>query len=134
MILRLVCSGLVLDVVNKAAVATPFPKFFNYGFALHLSDVTIVLASEVALPAQRLPELRLDAKSKPVVEEKEQKTAAVTGEPVVVSADADPAFTSTEKMDGSLGIIFFFNGSWRVATRGPFALLVYRVHAVVRLV
>jgi RNA ligase len=29
-------------------------------------------------------------------------------------------YTVTEKMDGSLGIIFFYNGSWDVATKGSF--------------
>lgn len=30
----------------------------------------------------------------------------------------DLPFETTEKMDGSLGIIYFYNGKWRVATKG----------------
>jgi tRNA splicing ligase len=29
-------------------------------------------------------------------------------------------FEAYEKMDGSLGILFFYNGEWRMATRGSF--------------
>jgi len=32
----------------------------------------------------------------------------------------DLPFTNTEKIDGSLGIIYFWNGDWRVNTRGSF--------------
>lgn len=32
----------------------------------------------------------------------------------------DEKFVVTEKMDGSLGIVFFYDGEWRVSTRGSF--------------
>lgn len=52
----------------------------------------------------------------------------------------DEPFVVTEKLDGSLGIIFFHNGRWRCATKGSFyseqakwaeAALVDRSHALV---
>ena len=63
--------GLILDMEKRRVVATPFPKFFNYG------------EREGALP--------------------------------------DEPFEVTEKLDGSLGIIFYHGGRWRVATKGSFA-------------
>lgn len=64
----LLARGLVLNHSERRVVATPFPKFFNYG------------EGGVKLPA--LP------------------------------------FEVTEKMDGSLGILFHHGTSWRVTTRG----------------
>ena len=68
-VFSLISRGLILDIENEVVVATPFPKFFNYGEALYVPD-----------------------------------------EP----------FVTTEKMDGSLGILFHHNGKWRVATKGSF--------------
>lgn len=60
-----------------------------------------------------------------ILEPKEQKVIALTlpkffnfGE--VSYAIPDLAFTTTMKMDGSLGIVYFYNGKWNVATRGSF--------------
>jgi RNA ligase len=64
----LVARGLILDAAEGRVVATPFPKFFNFG------------EGGVALP--------------------------------------DEPFDATEKIDGSLGILFHHNGRWRVSTRG----------------
>lgn len=64
----LVARGLIFDVAAQRIVATPFPKFFNYG------------EGGYAVP--------------------------------------DEGFEVTEKLDGSLGIIYHYNGVWRVATRG----------------
>lgn len=66
----LLARGLVLDLVAKKVVATPFPKFFNYG---------------------------------------ERGTTVPGGK-----------LEATVKLDGSLGIIYHHNGSWRVNTRGSF--------------
>ncbi len=66
----LVSRGLIVDPANRRVVATPFPRFFNYGEA-----------------ARDLP--------------------------------AEP-FEVTEKIDGSMGIIFHYGSRWRVATRGSF--------------
>jgi len=69
--------GLILDITDENDIkilATPFPKFFNYG---------------------ENPEYEKD------INFKEQ--------PIVM-----------EKMDGSLGISYFFNGEIRFATRGSF--------------
>lgn len=68
----LIARGLILDHKNKVVVATPFPKFFNYG--------------EI-----------IDALS-------------------VVETD----YVVTEKMDGSLGILFKYDNKWMVATAGSF--------------
>lgn len=65
-----IARGLILDTEAREVVATPFPKFFNYG---------------------------------------ENGTVA-----------PDSGFTVTEKLDGSLGIIFFHGGRWRCATKGSF--------------
>jgi RNA ligase len=65
-----VSRGLIVDPANRRVVATPFPKFFNYGEA-----------------ARGLP--------------------------------AEP-FEVTEKIDGSMGIVFHHGSGWRVATRGAF--------------
>lgn len=67
----MIARGLILDLKNKTVVATPFPKFFNYG--------------------------EVDCKF-----------------------DIDEDTEITEKMDGSLGILFFFEGEFRVATGGSF--------------
>lgn len=64
----LIARGLVIDPAARRVVATPFPKFFNYGEGGH------------ALP--------------------------------------DEPFEVTEKVDGSLGIVFHHAGRWRVTTRG----------------
>lgn len=64
----LVARGLILDVAAQRIVATPFPKFFNYG------------EGGYAVPNE--------------------------------------SFEVTEKLDGSLGIIYHYYGGWRVATRG----------------
>jgi putative RNA ligase len=66
----LLARGLILDVERGALVATPFPKFFNYGEL-----------------GARLP---------------------------------DEAFHAFEKLDGSLGIVFFHDGCWQVTTKGAF--------------
>lgn len=62
--------GLVIDEGKRKIVATPFPKFFNYG---EMSN----------------------------------------------SFPAGP-FQASEKMDGSLGVAFCYQGDWQVATRGSF--------------
>lgn len=64
----LMARGLILDTAERAVVATPFTKFFNYG------------ENGVTLP--------------------------------------DEPFSVTEKVDGSLGILFHHAGEWRVATKG----------------
>ena len=63
----LMARGLILDPVAKRIVATPFPKFFNFG--------------------ELIPKL------------------------------PDEGFEVTEKIDGSLGIVFHHAGQWRVATK-----------------
>ncbi|MEM7716141.1 MAG: RNA ligase [Cyanobacteria bacterium P01_A01_bin.68] len=69
----LISRGLILDANQEIIVATPFPKFFNYGEAkIWNSDQEV-------------------------------------GEVLV-----------SNKYDGSLGIVFFHNNKWRVATRGAF--------------
>lgn len=70
-LVTLVARGLVMDTATPAVVATPFPKFFNYG--------------EMGL---------------------------------VPSESA--AFDVTNKLDGSLAIVFWYSGKWRVATKGSF--------------
>jgi RNA ligase len=64
----LMARGLILDVQAKRVVATPFPKFFNFGELI------------TTLP--------------------------------------DEPFEVTEKIDGSLGIVFEHNGHWIVSTKG----------------
>jgi RNA ligase len=64
----LISRGLILDINSKRVVATPFPKFFNFGEVL------------TALP--------------------------------------EGPFEVTEKIDGSLGVLFHHDGRWRVATKG----------------
>eukprot|EP00529_Nitzschia_sp_RCC80_P026006 CAMPEP_0113478154 /NCGR_PEP_ID=MMETSP0014_2-20120614/20594_1 /TAXON_ID=2857 /ORGANISM="Nitzschia sp." /LENGTH=353 /DNA_ID=CAMNT_0000371305 /DNA_START=10 /DNA_END=1067 /DNA_ORIENTATION=- /assembly_acc=CAM_ASM_000159 len=70
-IFECLARGLVLYVPNRQIIATPFPKFFNYG------EIT---------------------KKLPTTEN----------------------FEASEKMDGSLGIAFYFDDEWHVATRGSF--------------
>jgi RNA ligase len=69
----LIARGLILDLLNKTVVATPFTKFFNHG--------------------------EMEAGSKSIIE---------------------PEFTATEKMDGSLGIMFYYEDKFRFATAGSF--------------
>lgn len=76
----MIARGLILDVVAKEVVATPFPKFFNY--------------QELS----RLPE-------------NIQKT-------INVSDFISGPFEIFEKLDGSLIIIFYYNGQWKCATKG----------------
>jgi RNA ligase len=71
--ITLIARGLILDLQEKKVIATPFPKFFNYG--------------------------ELEAGSKSIIESE---------------------FTVTEKMDGSLGIMFYYEGKFRFATAGSF--------------
>jgi RNA ligase len=66
----MLARGLILDVERGALVATPFPKFFNYG----------------------------------------ERDAKLPDEP----------FHAFEKLDGSLGIVFFHDGRWQVTTKGAF--------------
>jgi RNA ligase len=68
--ISLLARGLILDLDRGALVATPFPKFFNYG----------------------------------------ERGAAIPDEP----------FHAFEKLDGSLGIVFFHDGRWQVTTKGAF--------------
>ncbi len=72
----LISRGLVLDLIHRCVVATPFPKFFNYGEGQRPNE-----------PMEPLP---------------------------------DEPFTATEKIDGSLIIVFFHNGAWECCTRGSF--------------
>ncbi len=67
----LLARGLILCPNEKRVVATPFPKFFNYGKV------------EAALPK-------------------------------------DLPFEVFEKVDGSLGILFYHNNEWQIATKGSF--------------
>jgi RNA ligase len=60
--------GIILNPATKKIIATPFPKFFNYG------------ENDCAIP--------------------------------------NTGFEIFEKLDGSLIIIFFYNGEWRCATKG----------------
>ena len=64
----LLARGLILDPIARRVVATPFPKFFNFG-------------------------------------------------EVLTSLPNEP-FEITEKIDGSLGIVFHHQGRWQVATKG----------------
>jgi RNA ligase len=66
----LLARGLILDVDRGDLVATPFPKFFNYG----------------------------------------ERAATLPDEP----------FHAFEKLDGSLGIVFFHDGRWQATTKGTF--------------
>ena len=66
----LLARGLILDLDRGELVATPFPKFFNYG------------ERDLKLP--------------------------------------DEPFHAFEKLDGSLGIVFFHDGRWQVTTKGTF--------------
>ena len=66
----LVARGLIVSLAEKRIVATPFPKFFNYG-------------EHGATPP-------------------------------------DLPFETTEKVDGSLIILFHHEGRWRTTTRGAF--------------
>ena len=68
--ISLLARGLILDVDRGELVATPFPKFFNYG----------------------------------------ERDAKLPDEP----------FHAFEKLDGSLGIVFFHDGRWQVTTKGAF--------------
>ena len=76
-IFECLARGLVLDVPNRQVVATPFPKFFNYGEII----------------PKKIPTL---------TQENQQQQA----------------FEVCEKMDGSLGIAFYYDEEWYVATRG----------------
>jgi hypothetical protein len=64
----LMARGLILDPAARRVVATPFPKFFNFG--------------------------------------------------EVIPTLPDEPFEVTEKIDGSLGIVFHHGGRWQVATKG----------------
>jgi len=68
-----ISRGLILDTQNKKIVATPFPKFWNYG--------------EVCSNNSELIE---------------------------------PEFEVYNKMDGSLGILYYFGDEWRITTCGSF--------------
>ncbi len=67
---NILARGLILDLATQQVIATPFPKFFNYG---ELS--------------QTIP---------------------------------DEPFEVYEKLDGSLGIAYHYQGQWHIATKGAF--------------
>ena len=67
----LIARGLILEPASRRVVATPFPKFFNYG--------------------------------------------------EVLSSVPDLPFEVTEKLDGSLVVVFHHDGRWRATTKGAFA-------------
>lgn len=66
--------------------------------------------------------LILDVESKRVVATTFEKffNHGESSVPGVFAVLPDEPFTVTEKVDGSLGIIFWHDGRWRVATRGSF--------------
>lgn len=72
-VFTLISRGLILAPSDKKVIATPFPKFFNYG------EIDV-----------------WDSESH-------------TGEIVAL-----------EKLDGSLGIVYYHDGEWHCATRGAF--------------
>ncbi|PSF30530.1 2'-5' RNA ligase [Aphanothece hegewaldii CCALA 016] len=67
---NILARGLILDRAQKQVIATPFPKFFNFG------------------------ELSYDLPNEP--------------------------FEAYTKMDGSLGIAYFYQDNWHLATKGEF--------------
>ncbi|GFE69013.1 RNA ligase [Chroococcus sp. FPU101] len=67
---NILARGLILDRAQKQVIATPFPKFFNYG------------------------ELSYDIPNEP--------------------------FEAYSKLDGSLGIGYYYQGSWHLVTKGEF--------------
>ena len=67
---NLIARGLILDLACQQVLATPFPKFFNYG----------------------------------------ELSQSIPNEP----------FEAYEKLDGSLGIAYYYQGSWHIATKGSF--------------
>lgn len=69
-IYTIVSRGLILDVKNKKIIATPFPKFFNFGENVNIPNLQFIVE---------------------------------------------------EKMDGSLGICYYYNNKWNFATKGSFS-------------
>lgn len=67
---RLISRGIIIDTNQKQIIATPFPKFFNYG--------------EAPLP------------------------------------DSLCIHRVFDKLDGSLGIVYYYDNQWHVSTRGSF--------------
>lgn len=67
---NILARGLILDRATQQVIATPFPKFFNYG---EINQVIV-----------------------------------------------DEAFDVYEKLDGSLGIAYYYQKQWHIATKGAF--------------
>ena len=88
----LLARGLVVDTKRKLVVATPFPKFFNLG------EVSVEEVVDGAKAKNSDKSDKADSKA-------DAKSAA-------------GRFVTSEKMDGSLGIIFQHNDNWFVITRG----------------
>src|SRR5574344_145034 len=93
----LVCRGIVYDE-NGNVVAFPFRKFFNY---------------EELFPENGGTEILDKVK---FAQEQDIKKFGYTG---FIPA-FDKKFYVTEKIDGCLGIAFFWNGKWYVKTGGAF--------------
>lgn len=106
----LIARGLILDIKNKKLVATPFWKFFN-DFEDEKS-----LDKALDMAARSNAACSSGAGSSDSTESSDSAGGSGCG----VSGSSVGGVRVSEKMDGSLGIVFFHAQKWRVATKGSF--------------
>jgi len=98
----IICRGLVIDKKRRKLIATPFPKFFNYG--QYHSSVKQYIVSKVN------PKNNNKQPEDTTTEEEKKNDAIIISHGIY------------EKLDGSLGIGFYceYSKQWRIITRGHF--------------
>ena len=89
----LLARGLIIHPASKTIVATPFPKFFNYG---ECNSILLPYTDNTVAPL------------------------AIEDWPEVPVTIPDQPFKVFEKLDGSLIIVYWWDGKWRCATKGSF--------------
>jgi RNA ligase len=87
-----IARGIVLDHAARKIVATPFPKFFNYGECGRIESTQRADGTELYIALSDYAPL----------------------------LPKDEPFEIYEKLDGSLGIVFFHDGEWHITTKGTF--------------
>jgi len=114
---RLLKKGLDREVAAGMVDVQSHPEFPNLKIYKYSQDAVMERHwNEITLIARGLI---LDTKGKKVLATPFLKFFN-SGELIPLSSIMEKDFRATEKMDGSLGILFFYKG-WRIATGGSFA-------------
>ena len=131
----ILCRGLVIDPKNKKIIATPFPKFFNYGefraqskIRKRIVQTFEALSLSTGLKDDNEPKKKQKTKTKESKQNEEDEQDQLDDEKhddrnnknIIINGKVE--INIHEKMDGSLGIMFYCEKyeKWRINTRGSF--------------